>query len=112
MDKKEIEELIKKRKPTNRETVTPVDIFTSPESQQTDKTENNYNDNITKQQVSKTENQKDGKIIKTEKSELIKYTTYLTGELIYRIKYQAVVDRKKQYEIIQEALENYFKSRE
>ena len=33
MDKKEIEELIKKRKPTNRETVTPVDIFTSPESQ-------------------------------------------------------------------------------
>ena len=102
MDKKKIEELMKKRNPIYREPVKPVDLYKTA-NQQASKTVN--------QQTSK---QAEGKLqTKTEKTsnkkELIKYTTYLPEDLIVKIKMQAVLQKKKSYEIVTQALEKFFK---
>jgi len=38
---------------------------------------------------------------------LVKYTTYLTNDLITKIKIKAALTRKKSYQIIQQALEEF-----
>jgi len=87
MDKKTMEKLMQKRNPITRETVKPVDFFNSqPASQQAGKPASQ---------------------IEVENS-LIKYTTYLPGELIVKIKIQAALQKKKGYQIIQQALEKFF----
>ncbi len=40
--------------------------------------------------------------------DLIKYTTYLPEDLIVKIKMAAAKNRKKGYEVIQEALRKFF----
>ena len=87
MDKKKIQELMKKRNPM-REVVKPVDFFKEGEKQ-----------------ASKTVAVSPQK---KKKKVLIKYTTYLPEELITKIKMQAVLQKKKGYQIIIEALENFF----
>ena len=87
MDKKKIQELMKKRNPI-REVVKPVDFFEEG-----------------KKQASKTVAANPQK---KEKKALIKYTTYLPEELITKIKMQAVLQKKKGYQIIIEALEKFF----
>jgi len=96
MDKKEMEKLMQKRSPIARETVKPVDFFNSqPASQQAGKTASQI----------KVENRIEGD---KRASNLIKYTTYLPGELIVKIKIQAALQKKKGYQIIQQALEKFF----
>ncbi len=94
MDKKKIQELMKKRNPM-REVVKPVDFFEEG-----------------KKQASKPVNQQASKSLKKpEKKQervLIKYTTYLPESLITKIKMQAVLQKKKGYQVIIEALEKFF----
>ena len=94
MDKKKIQELMKKRNPM-REIVKPVDFFEEG-----------------KKQASKPANQQASKPLKKpgKKQErvLIKYTTYLPEGLITKIKMQAVLQKKKGYQIVIEALEKFF----
>ncbi len=94
MDKKKIQELMKKRNPM-REVVKPVDFFEEG-----------------KNKASKPVNQQTSKPLKKpEKKQervLIKYTTYLPEGLITKIKMQAVLQKKKGYQIIIEALEKFF----
>jgi len=107
MDKKKMEKLMQKRSPIARETVKPVDFFNSQTaSQQAGKTVN--------QIAIKEENNsvKEGKMIEIEtgkqEGNLMKYTTYLPRELIVKIKIQAALQKKKGYQIIQQALEKFF----
>ena len=94
MDKKKIQELMKKRNPM-REVVKPVDFFEEG-----------------KKQASKTVSQQNSKPVTkkslTKEKKVIKYTTYLPEELVTKIKMQAVLQKKKGYQIIVEALEEYF----
>ena len=87
MDKKKIQELMKKRNPM-RKVVKPVDFFEEGKKQ------------ITKPVISNPQ--------KKQKKVLIKYTTYLPEEIITKIKMHAVIQKKKGYQIIIDALEKFF----
>jgi len=84
MDKKTMEKLMQKRNPITRETVKPVDFFNS--------------------QPAKQQNSKPAK----QQNKLIKYTTYLLEDEITKIKIKAVTEKKKDYEVVQEALDKFF----
>ncbi|BAL80199.1 hypothetical protein [Caldisericum exile] len=101
MDKEKMEKLMQKRSPITRGTVKPVDFFGSQlASQQAHKTVNQLSENLKVADETTT-------ISKTE-TRLIKYTTYLPSELIVKIKIQAAMQKKKSYEIMQQALEKFF----
>lgn len=97
MDKKKMKELMKKRSPIAREAIKPVDFFNPNEDGQ--QTSEPVKQQESPEKVSK----------KSKQKALIKYTTYLPDELIVKIKMQAVLQRKKSYQIIIQALEEFFK---
>jgi hypothetical protein len=116
MSKKKIEELMQRRSPISREAVKPIDFFNL-------QTANQEEDKTAKLQTGKPVNQfavkdesnnseEDKKIeekeISKQETTLVKYTTYLPEELITKIKIQAALQRKKGYQIIQQALEKFF----
>ena len=110
MDKKKIQELMKKRSSTRRETVKPVNFFEPTVNQQTSKPVNQQNGKTAKQQKEASEVEKTKKSATIQRSKnLIKYTTYLPDELITEIKLQAVLQKKKSYEIVIEALRKSLK---
>ncbi len=85
MDKKEINDLMKRRNANKSDKVRPVDLFdASLANQQGEVSASQENVNLTK------------------------YTTYLTDDLITRIKIEAALQKKKSYQIIQRALEEFF----
>ncbi len=85
MDKKEINDLMKRRNANKSDKVRPVDLFDAPlANQQGEVSASQENVNLTK------------------------YTTYLTDDLITRIKIEAALQKKKSYQIIQQALEEFF----
>lgn len=86
MDKKNIDKMMKEKSPI-RETVKPVNFF---------------NEEKVKPQTSKPEN----------KQELIKYTTYLTEDEIFKIKLKALKEKKKDYGVLQEIIDKYFEELE
>ena len=94
MDKKKIQELMKKRNPM-REVVKPVDFFE--EGKKASKPVKQQASNVTTE-----------KPVKKQEKKLIKYTTYLPDEIITKIKTQAILQKKKGYQVIIEALEEYF----
>ncbi len=95
MDKKKIQELMEKRNPM-REVVKPVDFF----EKEKNKTSKPVNQQASKPLVKNP--------VKKHEKKAIKYTTYLPEELITKIKMQAVLQKKKGYQIIIEALEKFF----
>ncbi len=96
MDKKKIQELMKKRNPM-REVVKPVDFFEEGK---------NKTSKPVSQQTSKPAMEKPS--TKQRERKVVKYTTYLPEELVTKIKMQAVLQKKKGYQIIVEALEKFF----
>jgi len=48
------------------------------------------------------------KEISKQETTIVKYTTYLPEELITKVKFQRALQRKKGYQIIQQALEKFF----
>lgn len=116
MAKQNLKDLMAKRNPlfqTEREAVQPADLYTSP---QVDKTTSRETDKETKPQVSKTTKQQTDKTssregVKTETQKIEKYTTHLRHETIREIKREAVESERKDYEIVQEALNKYFKAK-
>lgn len=88
MDKKEINKLIGQRNQIEREVIKPVNFF-EPGS------------------VNKQDNVKINETNPNESNSLIKYTTYLTEDLITKIKIEAALSKKKTYQVIQQALEEF-----
>ena len=91
MDKKEINKLMEQRNQIQRDPIKPVEFFESSLSENKDSLKSNKMSNI--------DSAKD--------SLLVKYTTYLTNDLITKIKIKAALTRKKSYQIIQQALEEF-----
>ncbi|MGC9101370.1 MAG: hypothetical protein ACP5HC_09030 [Caldisericum sp.] len=85
MDKKEINDLIKQRNKSNRDFVKPVDLFDS-----------------------KSVNSQEDTIDSGSKDPLVKYTTYLPEDLIIKIKIKSALTKQKSYQIIKQALEEFF----
>lgn len=85
MDKKEINDLIKQRNKSNRDFVKPVDFFDSKSAK----------------------SQEDAIHLESNNS-LVKYTTYLPENLITKIKIESALTKQKSYQIIKQALEEFF----
>lgn len=108
MAKPSLKDLMAKRNPllqTEREVIQPADLYTSP---QVDKTTNT--------QVEKSASREAGVTttppINIPVSQPIgKYTTHLRRETVKMIKREAVESERKDYEIVQEALDRYFKAK-
>jgi len=81
--KKKLQELLKDRETPKREAVTPVSLYTKP---------NTLDD-------------------KTTGTQVVKYTTHLKKETIKAIKRYAVEAELKDYEIVQEAIDRYLKGK-
>ena len=97
--KDKLKEMLDKRNPldTKREVVTPVDLYTKP---QVDKTTNKQTDKGTKPQK-----------VKNTKPQVVKYTTHLTEKVIKQLKMYALENDLKDYEVMQEAVEKFLKSK-
>jgi len=97
-NKSKLKEMLNNRNPlvdTPREAVAPVDLYTKP-------------------QVDKPTNVQTGKglrpqVDKETKPQVVKYTTHLKVETIKAVKLLAVETDKRDYEILQEAIEAYLK---
>lgn len=95
-----LKEMLNKRNPlleTKREAVTPVDMYTKP---QVDKTTSGEVDKDTKPQT-----------VKPAKPRVVKYTTHLREVTIKELKRYALDNDRKDYEIMQEAVEMYLKGK-
>lgn len=109
-NKEELKELMSKRSPI-RKTVTPVDMYESgqvhkPTKPQVDKTTSGQVVKSTKLQVDKPTSKQ---VDKTVSSEVVKYTTHLPKEMIKAIKLTALETNRKDYEVVQTAVEKYLK---
>ncbi len=112
MRKGNLQDMMAKRTPlAQREVVEPVNMYTSP---QEDKATNPQVDKVTSSQVDIPINQQVGKHTSTQtrkpaKPLLEKYTTHLRPETIKAIKRLAVESDRKDYEVVQQALDEYLK---
>ena len=107
-NKDKLKEMLSKRNPlldTKREAVTPVDLYTKPQmdnssniSTQVDKTTSIQTGKDTKPQT-----------VKMISPQVVKYTTHLQPATIKAIKRLAVETDRKDYEIVEEALMEYLK---
>ena len=98
--KAKLEAMLEKRNPlleTKREAVKPVKLYTKP---QVDKTTSGEVDKETKPQT-----------VKRVKPRVVKYTTHLKGETIKELKRHALDNDLKDYQVMQEAVEMYFKAK-
>ena len=99
-NKNKLKEMLKKRNPlleTKREAVIPVDMYTKP---QVDKTTSGEVDKDTKPQT-----------VKPTKPRVVKYTTHLKPEAVKELKRYALENDLKDYEVMQEAVELYLKTK-
>ena len=122
MKRDKLKDAMARRSPlAQRESVEPVDLYTlTPDEQQEDSVVDN---SPTQQVVMLTRQQTD-----TETNQLIhlqtnqpvgegealrrRYTTYLKPETIKAIKWQALAGERKDYEVVQEALDEYLRRRQ
>ena len=112
MRKDNLKAMMAKRTPLGqREVVEPVNMYTSPQG---DKSTNPQVDEITSREVDISTNQQVGKPTSTQTSKpakplVEKYTTHLRPETIKAIKRLAVESDRKDYEVVQQALDEYLK---
>lgn len=114
MNKKNLNELMSKRNPLlpKREVVVPTNLYTSI---QVDKTTSTQNDKYTTLQV---ENPTSREVVKSTNPQehkptkplVEKYTTHLTPETVKKIKRAAFENDRKDYEVVQKALDKYFEN--
>lgn len=135
MSKPNLKDMMAKRNPlAQREAIIPADLYTST---QVDKTTSTQNDKDTSGQVGKSTNPQvvkpttpqvgkatSSEVVKTTKQQddkttskqlgkptkplVEKYTTHLKPETVKAVKREAFESERKDYEIIQEALDSYF----
>ena len=121
MDKKQMEELMKRRVApmVNRQVVKEVDLLkpAAPEveatNNQTTEAVNISADKAVKIQETKNEDLETGKKRGRPKSTtegLIHFSTWLPEELAWAIRAKAVALHKKDYEVVTEAIETYLQS--
>lgn len=111
-------EMMKARNPlSQREAVTPVKLYTNPqedkptkqqESIQVDKTTSIQTDKETRPQAVKPVK---GETAKGASSQPTKYTTHLTKEVIKAVKRYALETDQKDYEVMQEAITSYLRTK-
>ncbi len=96
MSKRDLAGMMSKRTPlAQREAVQPVDLYTNPQT-----------DNATSGQSDTTVSQPNRK---PAKPLVEKYTTHLRAETIKAIKRLAVETDRKDYEVVQQALDEYLR---
>jgi predicted DNA-binding protein len=122
-NKNKLAELLKNRNPLSqtREAVKPVNMYTNPQvdieaKQDQPSTESTQVDKTTSTQVHKEVSSQTDKPASSETSKtttplVVKYTTHLKPETIKAIKMLAVTTDRKDYEIVEEAVEAYLKER-
>jgi len=109
MKQNKLSEVLKTRNPLSqpREAVKPVNMYTN---SQTDNKEINDKsiqvDKTTSGQVNK---ETTPQTVKDTKPQVVKYTTHLKAEMIKAIKMLAVTTDRKDYEIVEKAIENYLR---
>ena len=105
MSKSNLKDMMNKRTPLaqQREVVETVNMYTQPK---VDKTTSGQTDKPTSQQVDESTSPQ---TIKTTKPLVEKYTTHLRPETIKAIKRTAFESDRKDYEVVQEALDAYLK---
>ncbi len=97
-NKDQLKDLLKQRTtPTQREAVSPVNLYTNPQVDKT--TESNKSIQVDKTTKPQT--------VKTAKPLVVKYTTHLQPSQIKAIKRLALDTDKKDYEVVGEAIESY-----
>jgi hypothetical protein len=118
--KNKLSDMMASRSPLLREAVEPANLYTKP---QVDKTISPQTDKPTKPQSVKQDNSR--QVVKTTKPQVVKstsiqnhkttkplvdkYTTHLRAETIKEIKRRALESDKKDYEVVQEAINRFFK---
>jgi hypothetical protein len=130
MAKKTVKDMVSQRSPlSQREAITPVGLYTSPQDHkptnpQVDMPTDGQAHSSTSPQVGEptspliektTSGQEDPgtnpRVVKTTKPQVEKYTTHLRQATIKAVKRAAFESDRKDYEIVQDALDEYFKSR-
>jgi hypothetical protein len=112
MRKNNLKDTLAKRTPLpQREVVEPVNMYTSP---QVDKTTSTQMDKNTSGQVDNPTNQQVGEPTspqskKPAKPPVEKYTTHLRPDTIKAVKRAALESDRKDYEVVQQALDEYLK---
>ena len=97
-----LKEMLNIRNPlleSKREAVTPVDMYTKPQ------TDIDTNKSI---QVDKTTSKQ---VVKNTKPQIVKYTTHLNPQTIKELKRYALDNDQKDYEVMQEAVSMYLKAK-
>lgn len=114
-NKNKLADLLKARNPLSqqREAVKPVNMYTSTQvdneaKQPTESTESVQVDKPESTQVHKEVTPQTSKEVKPL---VVKYTTHLKPETIKAIKLHAVTTDRKDYEIVEEAVEAYLKEK-
>jgi hypothetical protein len=110
MKKGDLKDLMSKRTPlAQREVVEPVNMYTAPQvekatSPQMTKETSGQTDKPTTQPSDKTTSKQ---VRKTTKPQVEKYTTHLRPDTIKAIKREALENDRKDYEVVQQALDEY-----
>jgi len=122
-NKNKLAELLKARNPLSqtREAVKPVNMYTNPQvdieaTPDQPSTESTQVDKPTSTQVHKEVSSQTDKPVSSEASKtttplVVKYTTHLKPETIKAVKMLAVTTDRKDYEIVEEAVEAYLKEK-
>ncbi len=110
MKKGDLKDLMSKRTPlAQREVVEPVNMYTTPQAEKTTspqmaKETSGQTDKPTPQPSGKTTSKQ---VRKTTKPQVEKYTTHLRPDTIKAIKREALESDRKDYEVVQQALDEY-----
>ncbi len=108
------QELMATRNPLTRASVTPVDIYkqalppvTTSEPEQ--ERQRRPDESLQKQVLERTAARKTAVTqLKNEGERIVPYSTYLIPEVIKKIKWRALERDTKDYQIVQEAIDEYF----
>lgn len=105
--KNKLSEMLKARNPLSqpREAVKPINMYTNP---QVDKTTSIQ---VDKETTPQTDKPVSGEMAKQSSGQVVKYTTHLKPETIKAVKQIALDTDRKDYEVLQEAVEDYLKKK-
>jgi len=109
-NKDQLKDLLKQRTtPTQREAVSPVNLYTNPQVDKT--TESNKSIQVDKTTSTQTVKETKPQAVKETKPQIVKYTTHLNPQIIKELKRYALDNDLKDYEVMQEAVIMYLKAK-
>lgn len=106
-NKDKLKQMLTTRNPldTKRETVTPVNLYEKPEAIK--KTHKPESTQVHKPTSVQTDKDTKPQTVKETSPQVVKYTTHLTPETVKAVKQRALDTDKKDYQVIQEALDQF-----